>query len=116
MAAANVEVLRGTLDLLILKAVSGGALHGYAIARWIEQATNDLLRIEEGTLYPALHRLETKEWIGAEWGTSGNNRRAKFYSLTPKGRAQLRHETVAWTRYAGAVFAALAAPPAPRPT
>ena len=114
MPDATVEILRGTLDLLILKAVSGGPQHGYAIARWIEHATNDLLRIEEGTLYPALHRLETKEWIDSEWGTSGTNRRAKFYALTPKGRAQLRHETVAWTRYAGAVFAALAAPPAPR--
>ena len=114
MPDANVEVLRGTLDLLILKTVSGGPVHGYAIARWIEQATNDVLRIEEGTLYPALHRLETKEWIRSEWGTSGNNRRAKFYALTPKGRAQLRRETVTWTRYAGAVFAALAAPPAPR--
>lgn len=114
MPAANVEVLRGTLDLLILKAVSGGPVHGYAIARWIEQATNDLLRIEEGTLYPAVHRLETKEWISAEWGVSDKNRRAKFYALTPKGRAQLRQETVTWTRYAGAVFAALATPPAPR--
>ncbi len=114
MPDANLEVLRGTLDLLILKAVSGGPAHGYAVARWIEQVTNDLLRIEEGTLYPALHRLETKAWISAEWGTSGKNRRAKFYALTPKGRAQLRHEKAVWTRYAGAVFAALAAPPAPR--
>jgi PadR family transcriptional regulator PadR len=114
MPDANVEVLRGTLDLLILKAVSGGRVHGYAVARWIEQVTNDLLRIEEGTLYPALHRLETKEWISAEWGTSEKNRRAKFYALTPKGRAQLRHETVTWTSYAAAVFAALAASPAPR--
>ena len=114
MPDANAEVLRGTLDLLILKAVSGGPVHGYAIARWIEQATNDLLRIEEGTLYPALHRLETREWIGAEWGTSEKNRRAKFYALTPKGRAQLRRETVSWTQYASAVFAALAAQPAPR--
>jgi transcriptional regulator len=116
MPNAPIEVLRGTLDLLILKAVSGGPIHGYAIARWIEQATNDLLRIEEGTLYPALHRLETKEWVGAEWGMSGNNRRAKFYSLTPKGRAQLRREMDTWTRYAEAVFAAIAAAPAPRST
>src|SRR5579885_1721639 len=104
MPDANVEVLRGTLDLLILKAVSWGPVHGYAVARWIEDATNDVLRIEEGTLYPALHRLETREWIAAEWGTSEKNRRAKFYRLTPKGRAQLRLETVTWTRYAGAVF------------
>jgi transcriptional regulator len=114
MPNGSVEVLRGTLDLLILKAVSGRPVHGYAIARWIEQATNDLLRIEEGTLYPALHRLETREWIGAEWGTSDNNRRARFYSLTPKGRAQLRRETETWTRYAGAIFGALATPPSPR--
>ena len=113
MAEPNVEVLRGTLDLLILKAVSWGPRHGYAVARWIEQATDDVLRVEEGSLYPALHRLETRAWIAAEWGTSENNRRAKFYSLTSKGRAQLRLETVTWTRFAHAVFAALEAPPQP---
>jgi transcriptional regulator len=113
MPTSNVEVLRGTLDLLILKAVSWGPTHGYAVARWIEQATDDVLRIEEGSLYPALHRLETREWIAAEWGVSDNNRRAKFYTLTPKGRAQLRLETVTWTRFAHAVFSALDAPPTP---
>jgi transcriptional regulator len=113
MPASNVEVLRGTLDLLILKAVSWGPVHGYAVARWIEQATDDVLRIEEGSLYPALHRLETREWISAAWGVSDNNRRAKFYTLTAKGRAQLRLETVTWTRFAHAVFAALDAPPTP---
>lgn len=113
MAEPSVEVLRGTLDLLILKAVSWGPTHGYAVARWIEQATDDVLRIEEGSLYPALHRLETREWIIAEWGLSENNRRAKFYTLTTKGRAQLRLETVTWTRFAHAVFAALEAPPEP---
>jgi len=85
--------------------------HGYAIARWIEQATDDVLRIEEGSLYPALHRLEARGWIEAEWGASENNRRAKYYSLTAKGRAQLRVETTTWTRFANAVFAALDAPP-----
>src|SRR5439155_6629423 len=113
MVDRSVEVLRGTLDLLILKAVSWGPTHGYAVARWIEQATDDVLRIEEGSLYPALHRLETRGWIAADWGVSENNRRAKFYTLTPKGRAQLRLETVTWTRFARAVFAALEAPPQP---
>ena len=111
MPEPSVEVLRGTLDMLILKAVSWGPVHGYAVARWIEQATNDVLRIEEGSLYPALHRLETRGWIAATWGTSENNRRAKFYTLTAKGRAQLRLETATWTRFAYAVFAALEAPP-----
>ena len=113
MAESNVEVLRGTLDMLILRAVSWGPAHGYAVARWIERATDDVLRIEEGSLYPALHRLETRGWIAAEWGTSENNRRAKYYRLTPKGRSQLRLETATWTRFAQAVFAALEAPPQP---
>jgi len=113
MPAPSVEVLRGTLDLLILRAVSWGPTHGYAVARWIEQATDDVLRIEEGSLYPALHRLETRGWIAADWGVSENNRRAKYYTLTAKGRAQLRLETATWTRFAGAVFAALEAPAQP---
>ena len=113
MAKQSVEVLRGTLDMLILKAVSWGPVHGYGIARWIEQATSDALHIEEGSLYPALHRLESREWIASEWGTSDNNRRARFYELTPKGRAQLRVESATWTRFAHAVFSALEAPPQP---
>jgi PadR family transcriptional regulator PadR len=113
MPPAPVEVLRGTLDLLILRSLSWGSAHGYAVARWIEQATNDVLSIEEGSLYPALHRLEVRGWIEAEWGTSENNRRAKYYTLTPKGRAQLRVETASWTRFAKAVFAALEAPAQP---
>ncbi|HSC31755.1 MAG TPA: PadR family transcriptional regulator [Gemmatimonadaceae bacterium] len=113
MPEHKLEVLRGTLDLLILKAVSWGSMHGYAVAQWIERATDDVLRIEEGTLYPALHRLENREWIAAEWGRSDNNQRAKFYSLTAKGRAQLRVETKDWTRYAAAVFSALEAPARP---
>ncbi|HEY4307436.1 MAG TPA: PadR family transcriptional regulator [Gemmatimonadaceae bacterium] len=113
MPHPKVEVLRGTLDLLILRALSWGAAHGYGVAQWIERATNDVLRIEEGTLYPALHRLENREWIEAEWGRSENNQRAKFYSLTPKGRAQLRVETKTWNVYAKAVSEALAAPANP---
>jgi len=113
MTPAPVEVLRGTLDLLILKCLSWGSAHGYGVARWIEQATNDVLSIEEGSLYPALHRLEVRGWIEATWGTSENNRRAKFYTLTPKGRAQLRVETASWTRFANAVFAEIEAPAEP---
>ena len=104
------EILRGTLDLLILKALSWGPAHGYGVARWIEQATNDALAVGEGTLYPALHRLEERGWIAASWGASENNRQAKFYALTRKGRAQLRAEDRDWRRYAAAVFAALDAP------
>ena len=104
------DILRGTLDLLILKALSWGPLHGYAVARWIEVATADALAVGEGSLYPALHRLEERGWIAATWGTSENNRQAKFYALTRQGRAQLRAETASWRRYAAAVFAALDAP------
>jgi transcriptional regulator len=111
VAESTIEVLRGTLDLLILKAVSWRPTHGYGVARWIEQATNDVLRIEEGSLYPALHRLEARGWVEAEWGTSENNRRARFYTLTAKGRAQLRLEAATFTRFAHAIFAALDAPP-----
>jgi transcriptional regulator len=104
------EILRGTLDLLILRALSSGPTHGYGVARWIQQATSDALAIGEGTLYPALHRLEERGWIAASWGISENNRQAKFYALTKRGRAQLRVETDNWRRYAAAVFAALDAP------
>lgn len=110
MSQGSPDILRGTLDLLILKALSWGPAHGYAVARWIEQATNDALAVGEGTLYPALHRLEEKSWITASWGASENNRQAKFYSLTKSGRAQLRAEDANWRRYAAAVFAALEAP------
>jgi len=110
MAQAIPEILRGTLDLLILKALSWGPSHGYAVARWIQHATDDALAIGEGTLYPALHRLEERGWIAASWGASENNRQAKFYALTRRGRAQLRVEAANWRRYAAAVFAALEAP------
>ena len=113
MTRPSVDILRGTLDLLILRALSWGPSHGYGVARWIEQATGDVLRVEEGSLYPALHRLEEREWIVAEWGLSENRRRAKFYELTPQGRAQLRLETASWEQFAAAVFAALRAPAQP---
>ena len=104
------DILRGTLDLLILKALTWGPAHGYGVARWIQHATNDALEVGEGTLYPALHRLEERGWISASWGASENNRQAKFYALTRRGRTQLRAETANWQRYAAAVFAALDAP------
>ncbi len=110
---AGPDILRGTLDLLVLQALSWGPSHGYGVARWIEQATGDALAVGEGTLYPALHRLEERRWIAASWGTSENNRQAKFYALTRRGRARLNVETENWRRYAAAVFAALDAP-APR--
>ncbi|HZI43432.1 MAG TPA: PadR family transcriptional regulator [Gemmatimonadaceae bacterium] len=99
----SIELLQGTLDLLILKTLGWGAAHGYAIARWIQDATGDVLRIEEGSLYPALHRLERRRWIASEWGLSENNRRAKYYKLTTRGRAQLRAETTAWHAFSVAV-------------
>ena len=110
MANSTQDILRGTLDLLVLRALSWGTAHGYAVAKWIERATNDVLAVGEGTLYPALHRLEERGWIESEWGVSENKRRAKFYTLTTAGRAQLQVETASWKRYAEAVFAALAAP------
>ncbi|NOT08215.1 MAG: PadR family transcriptional regulator [Gemmatimonadales bacterium] len=115
MPAPHIDVLRGTLDLLILKALSYGTAHGYAVAAWIEKVTDDTLSIEEGSLYPALHRLEERGWIEAEWGLSANNRRAKFYGLTARGRKQLGTESASWTRFARAIFAALEAPAHLRP-
>ena len=112
-ATAVGDMLPGTLDMLILKALSRGEAHGYTIVQFIHGASRDVLKVEEGALYPALHRLEVRGLLRAEWGTSENNRRAKFYTLTPKGRAQLRVETASWTRFAHAVFAALEAPPQP---
>ena len=106
------ELLQGTLAILILKALLAEPTHGYGIARWIEQTTSDVLRVEEGSLYPALRRLEDRGLIESEWGLSENNRRARFYQITTSGRAHLRSEAVAWTRYAGAVTSVLRAAPA----
>lgn len=103
MARTPLDLLQGTLDLLVLQTLSWGPSHGYAIARWIEQLTGDVLRVGEGSLYPALHRLEEREWIEAEWRLSDNNRRAKFYRLTSRGRQQLRAETASWARMVEAV-------------
>ncbi len=97
------DYLPGTLESLILKTLARGAMHGYAIARWIEDTTEQALAIEEGSLYPALYRMEKREWIEAEWGTSELGRRAKFYRLTRKGRQQLASDTEAWATFAAAV-------------
>ena len=97
------ELLQGTLDLLILKALVRGAMHGYAVAEWIHESSQDVLRVEEGALYPALHRLELRGLLSSEWGTSDNNRRAKYYALTAAGKKQLIHESEYWRRMSGAV-------------
>jgi len=103
VADTDLELMQGTLDLLVLKALIWGPRHGYAVARWVRETTDDTLRIEEGALYTALHRMETRRWLEAEWGVSENNRKAKFYQLTSLGRRQLRTRTAVWTRYAKAV-------------
>jgi PadR family transcriptional regulator, regulatory protein PadR len=97
------DLLHGTLDALVLKTLSWGPRHGYAIARWIEETTGDALRIEEGSLYPALYRMDRRGWVQAEWGRSELGRRAKFYRLTAAGRAQLAAETARWESFARAV-------------
>ena len=107
--AAAKELLRGTLDSLVLKTLSWGPLHGYGIARWLEQRTDDALSIEEGSLYPALYRLEGRGWLSSEWGKSELGRRAKYYRLTTEGRAQLTRETEAWRSFSAAVSRVLLA-------
>lgn len=107
MADDSLDLLKGTLDLLVLKALVWGPRHGYAVARWVEDATNGALQVEEGALYHALHRLEKQNAVTSEWGLSESNRRAKYYTLTAAGRRHLAARTDTWTRYAEAVFAAL---------
>lgn len=97
------DQLQGALDLLILKTLARGAMHGYAIAQRIQQVSDEVLRVEEGSLYPALHRMEQSDWITAEWRVTGTGRRAKYYKLTPAGRRQLAQEQQAWGRVADAV-------------
>jgi len=101
------DLLQGTLDLLILKTLSWGPAHGYAVARWIEQLTGEVLRVGEGSLYPALHRLEERGWLASSWQLSSTKRRTKVYRLTTKGRHQLRAEAGAWTQFAEAVYKVL---------
>ena len=112
MAIGSADLLQGTLQVLILKALLAESTHGFGIARWIEHTTDDVLRVEEGSLYPALRRLEDKGLIASEWGLSENNRRARYYSLTPAGRAHLRREAAAWTRFSAAMSRVMRAAPA----
>ena len=97
------DLVQGTLDLLILKTLALEPLHGWAIAQRIQQLSKDILQVQQGSLYPALHRLEQQGWIAAEWGESDNNRRAKYYSLTRAGRGQLERESESWKRLSGAI-------------
>lgn len=103
MANARTDLMQGTLELLILKTLSHDSMHGYGIAQRIHEAVDDLLRIEDGSLYPALYRMEERGWISSEWGVSENNRRAKFYRLTRAGRKQLAGERANWERVSKAV-------------
>ena len=97
------DLLQGTLDVLILKTLAMGAMHGWGISQRIQQVSQDVLQVNQGSLYPALHRLEKQGWIAASWGTSDNNRRARFYELTRAGRRQLAEETEQWERFSAAV-------------
>lgn len=108
----KIEIVQGTLDMLILKTLSSGPLHGYAIANRIQQASDDFLKVEEGSLYPALHRMERRGWIDAEWGLSESNRKAKYYRLTAAGRAQLRVAARNWTRVVEAIAGVMGNRPA----
>src|ERR1700716_2153640 len=107
MAAKPMDLLQGTLDVLILRTLAWNAMHGYAVSRWIRERTEGTLEIEDAPLYKALHRLEHTGCVDAEWGLSENNRRARYYRLTARGRKQLRAEESAWRRYAAAVFKVL---------
>jgi PadR family transcriptional regulator, regulatory protein PadR len=108
MAESKSDLLQGTLDVLILRTLNPGAMHGWGISQRIQQLSRDVLQVNQGSLYPALYRLEHQGWIAAKWGSSENNRRAKFYELTRLGRRQLVEETENWQRFAAAVGRVLA--------
>ncbi len=109
----TLELLQGTLDMMVLKALLGAPRHGYDIMRWLRETTEDALQIEEGALYPALHRMTSRGWVEAEWGVSENNRRAKFYRATPQGRETLVQQSSRWHLYVVAVSRVLEATEAP---
>jgi PadR family transcriptional regulator, regulatory protein PadR len=103
MAERSLDLIQGTLDVLILRTLAGDPMHGYGISRWIRERTEGVLAVQDAALYQALRRLEGRGWVASEWGTSENNRRARFYRLTDEGRSRLRVESSAWRRYATAV-------------
>ncbi len=107
MSRRQMNLLQGTLDVLVLKALAHNPRHGYGVAEWVRNTTDGTLHIEDGALYTSLHRMEKRGWIAAEWGVSTNNRRAKYYSLTDAGRAELAKASGDWARYAEAVFKVL---------
>lgn len=107
------DLLQGTLDLLILHTLAPGPMHGWGVAQRIQQISNEVLQIGQGSLYPALHRLEYKGWIRADWGISDNNRKARFYALTPTGRSQLQTELATWDRLSAAIGLVLGRLPEP---
>ena len=112
MAERDIDLIQGTLNVLILKTLSWKPMNGYAIAQWVRDTTEGEIAMEEGALYPALHRMEHRKWITAEWGVSANNRRAKFYRLTPLGRRVLQERTRGWDRLVAAMGRVLHAQPA----
>jgi PadR family transcriptional regulator PadR len=109
LRGTDLDLVQGTLDILVLKALVWGPRHGYAVARWIEERTDEELRVEDGALYTALHRIETRGWVRGQWGRSENNRAAKYYALTAAGRKQLAARISVWQRYAAAVSRVLEA-------
>jgi len=112
MPNEELQVLQGTLDVLVLQALSGGANHGYAITRWIRSVTEEALQVEDRALYLALHRMEARGWVESDWGLTENNRRAKYYGLTKEGRQELVREARWWRQYAAAVGKVLSTQPA----
>ena len=110
-ASSSLDLVRGTLDMLILRTLAWGPMHGYSVSALIKQRTEEEILVEEGALYPALHRLEKSGWVESEWGVSENNRRAKYYRLTARGRAQLKVEHETWKRYVAAVSRVMRAAP-----
>lgn len=107
MADDSLELVQGTLAVLILRTLAWEPMHGYGISQWIRERTDGVLAVQDAALYQALRRLEKKGWVEAEWALTENNRRARYYTLTPAGRAQLRQETAVWRRYAEAIFKVL---------